>query len=264
MAKQIALVLVAFVAIVAIFVFVERAFSPTFQKCIATDSYVRCSAVLVKNYEASITALATIIIAAFTGTLWIATSHQAELTRRTLIADKRAFVFAAGIVGIYELDPLTGHYNWRVAPVWHNSGDTPTRQLRIYTDAWFGNTPLPANFDFTNIDPLQGPGGGMLGPKMSNNGGQAPHIPHQAALAPQDIVDIQNGRRFFFLWGWARYFSTLPDTPEHITRFCWRVFFTGDPFVFNPAVNPSSVTVHNLHLPQGNCADEECRLQGLG
>jgi hypothetical protein len=198
MAKLITLVLLAIVAIVAIFVFAERAFSPTFQQCVAThqnnkqtsasdenpfslkiaiNDYVRCSARLVKVYEASITALGTIIIAAFTGTLWIATSTQARLTREAFIADKRAFVFASGIQPLYEPDVTTGHFNWRVGPIWQNSGDTPTRGLRLYTDGLLSNVPIPATFDFNQIDLAARPGPGMLGPKMSSAGGQAPHMP---------------------------------------------------------------------------------------
>jgi hypothetical protein len=279
MAKLIVLVLVAFVAIAAIFIFAERAFSPTFRQCVAThqngasespsslkitvNDYVRCSARLVKVYEASIAALGTIIIAAFTGTLWIATSTQARLTREAFIADKRAFVFASGIQPLYEPDANTDHFNWRVGPIWQNSGDTPTQGLRIYTDGFLSNVPIPAKFDFNQIDPRALPGPGMLGPKMSSAGGQAPHMPGPG-LTPQDLLDIQNGRKFFYLWGWARYRDGLPGTPEHITRYCWRIICTGNPLLFNPLVDPTSVRFFNLHETRGNCADEECRLQGLG
>ena len=284
MAKPIIWVLLAIVAIGAIFVFVERAFSPTIQQCVATHQnnkqtsaadesafslkiamkdYVRCSARLVKVYEFSITALATIIIAAFTGTLWIATSTQARLTREAFIADKRAFVFASGIQSFYEPNVNTGHFNWRVGPVWQNSGDTPTRGLQIYTDGLLTNVPIPATFDFNQTDPAVPPGPGMLGPKMSSAGGQAPHMP-APGLTPHDLLDIQNGRRFLYLWGWARYRDGLPGTPEHITRYCWRIMCTGNPLLFNPLVDPNSVRFFNLYEARGNCADEECRLQGLG
>jgi hypothetical protein len=266
--------------------FVERTFSPVFQVCIekhkpsdekgvaeknktfgiavALDSNVRCTGEFIDANNGAITALATIVIAAFTGTLWIATSTQARLTREAFVADKRAFVFAKGIVGIYEADPVSGHFNWRVAPVWENSGDTPTRDLRIYTDGWFSNAPIPADFNFNTITPPVQPANGLLGPKVSNNGGQYPHFPHQAALTPQDILDVQTGRKFFYVWRWARYRDILPDTPEHITRFCWRVLFTGSPFAFNPLVNANGVTVSNHYENRGNCTDEECRSQGLG
>jgi hypothetical protein len=241
LSRQIALVIGAFIILVVVFVFLESTFSSTFQQCIAAheagtandhpsvfgitvDAYFRCTGSFVKSYEAAIGALGTIIIAAFTATLWIATSRQAELTREAFIADKRAFVFASGISPFYEPDPATSHFNWRIAPTWQNSGDTPTRALRIYTDCVFSNAPIPPTFDFNYVDPNSRPGmGNMLGPKMVSIGGQAPHLPHQTALTPQDILDIQNGRKFFYLWGWARYFDTLPGTREHSAesrRFC--------------------------------------------
>jgi hypothetical protein len=39
---------------------------------------------------------------------------------------------------------------------------------------------------------------------------------------------------------------------------------TGNPLLFNPLVDPNSVRFFNLYEARGNCADEECRLQGLG
>jgi hypothetical protein len=284
MGKQLCLLLTTFVIIVAACVFAERAFSPTFQQCIATHqddkqndateknssafgvivgSYTRCSVRLVKVYQAAITAVATLIIAAFTGTLWIATSRQAALTRDAFIADKRAFVFASGIQALYEPDTTTNHFNWRVGPIWQNSGDTPTRNMRLYTDGILTNVLMSPNFDFNQIDPAQPPGPGMLGPKMHSGGGQAPHMPGPG-LTPQDLLDIQAGRKFFYLWGWVRYSDTLPGTDEHLTRYCWRIICNGNPLIFNPLVDPNGVRFFNLYEARGNCADEECQLQGLG
>src|SRR5437870_1990535 len=153
MSKQIAFLLAIFVVLCALFVTAERTFSPSFQQCITTaeenpsafgvtvDSYVRCTVRILQSYEAVITALATIVIAAFTGTLWWATSKQAELTREALIADKRAFVFATGIHPLWER-PATGQYNWRFRPIWQNSGDTPTKDMTMHTSCELRNTLL--------------------------------------------------------------------------------------------------------------------------
>jgi hypothetical protein len=284
MPKQISLLLLTLVVLVATFVFAERTFSPTFQQCVATheadesgdspkenpsifgvtvDSYVRCSGSFVKTYESAIGAVATILIAAFTATLWVATSRQAELTREAFVADKRAFVFARGVTAFYEANSATSHFDWRAAPVWENSGDTPTRGLQIYTGSFFSNERMPENFDLRYVDPKFPAGTGMLGPKTTSPGGQAPRL-GSPGLTPQDIMEIQNGRKFFYLYGWARYRDTLPGTPEHITRFCWQIFFSGNPLAFNPIVDPNGVRIFNLYMPHGNCADEECQLQGLG
>ena len=87
-------------------------------------------------------------------------------------------------------------------------------------------------------------------------GGAAPLIP-AAPITPQDIIDAQNGRKFIYLWGWAKYFDVFPRTPEHITRFCWLILVAGDPLSFNPA-QPNSTTFATANHIEGNCADEEC------
>jgi hypothetical protein len=264
----------------AIFLVVERTSSPFFQSCIndqqnaksnsATKeqpasygtiltSYVNCSGRFIEGHSVGITALATIIIAAFTCTLWIATSQQAQLTREALVADKRAFVFPTGFRQYWELDQTSGHYNWRFRPVWRNNGDTPTKRMRLHVACELRNTPLPQNFDFnyvtTNI------GTGLLGPKYENEGGLAPMPPHQPAITAQDIIDVQNGRKFLYLMGWTRYFDVFPKTPERITRFCWIVIPNGNPLAFipnSPEGSPHALTFGYLHFPRGNCADEEC------
>ncbi len=121
MGRQIACLLVALFVVVAAFVGMARAFSPSFDQCIGkakadkqqtTDkegpallaetigSYVGCSGEYVEANKNVITALALIAIAAFTCTLWLATSRQALLTREALVADKKAFVFP---IGLYQI-----------------------------------------------------------------------------------------------------------------------------------------------------------------
>jgi hypothetical protein len=274
----------ALAILLGLFISCERFFSPSFKECIAKhqaynasdtakenpsgflgsiSAYVECTGDFVDKNNGSITALATIIIAAFTATLWRATTAQGKLAREAFIADKRAFVFASGTAPFYEPDATTGHFNWRIGVAWQNSGDTPTKQLRFYVDGFLTNIPITPTHDFNYIDSRAPPGPGMLGPKAPGVAGQAPHMPHQAALTPQDILDIQNGRKFFYLWGWARYFDTLPNTKEHITRFCWLIRVVGDPLLFNPAIDPHSLRFFNSYEGRGNCADEECISQGL-
>jgi hypothetical protein len=267
MPKQIAFLLAVFVVLCALFVVGERTFSTSFQQCIAAagenttafgvtvDSYVRCTGRFVKTYEAAITALATIIIAAFTGTLWVATSRQAELTREALIADKRAFVFATGFNGFWERSP-TGQYNWRFRPVWQNSGDTPTKDMRMHTSCELRNTPLPRDFDFDRAATQTGTG--LLPPRATNMGGLAP-MPPMAAITPQNLLDVQQGRQFLYLWGWVRYFDVFPNTKQHITRFCWMIVPIGDPFTYVPDDPQHTLRFDHIHNTEGNCADDECR-----
>ena len=255
----------------------ERSFSPTFQRCISGDNssrsdnptnespsdlnaqvsvYAQCSGRFLDLHGAGLTAIATIVIAAFTGTLWVATSRQAQLTREALIADKRAFVFPVDIVPQYDaLDPVTGEHNWRFRPAWRNSGDTPSKNLALYVDCELRNTPLPIGHNF--IETRQ-PGNGLLPPNSTMNGGAAPF---GNAITPQDILDVQANRKFLYLWGWARYYDVFPETPQHVTRFCWQIFSIGNPHAFVPGQNPSqpgSLIFTYIHFLQGNCADDEC------
>ena len=104
----------------------------------------RCSGEFIEANNAAITALATAIIAAFTITLWRATTEQGRLTKQALVADKRAFVYAINIFPTWEKDRFfTRNYNWRIRPEWKNSGETTTKGLRLYTDCIVRNTPLP-------------------------------------------------------------------------------------------------------------------------
>lgn len=177
------------------------------------------------------------------------------------MAGKRAFVFPTGVVALPESNAKTGSFDWRLVP--ENSGETPTRNLRIYTDYMLTNVPLPETFSFSQIDPEEPPAMAILGPKATSKGGIAPHSA-SPALTPQDILDIQSGQRFLYLWGWARYSDILPNTPERVTRFCWQIIADGNPLTFNPLLDPQGLRWSNIHQRRGNCADDECRWQGLG
>src|ERR1700722_12334002 len=97
MRKQAAVLLASLMAFLIVLIVVERTFSPTFQQCVGAASsasegdtkkekdssspsviysYVRCTGDFLNRSEGAVTAIATIIIAAFTCTLWLATSAQ--------------------------------------------------------------------------------------------------------------------------------------------------------------------------------------------
>jgi hypothetical protein len=275
MGRQIACLLVALFVVVAAFVGMARAFSPSFDQCIGkakadkqqtTDkegsarlaetigSYVGCSGEYVEANKNVITALALIAIAAFTCTLWLATSRQALLTREALVADKKAFVFPIGLYQSYEKDTATSFYNWRFKPNWRNSGDTPTRNLRLHVVCELRDTLLPANFDFDL--PNRNPQTGLLGPKFDSPFGVAPTPPYPAITA-QDVADVQQARKTLYLIGWVKYFDVFPGTPEHITRFCWQIMPEGDPYTFVPNDPNNALLFGYVHNFRGNSADNE-------
>jgi hypothetical protein len=203
----------------------------------------------------AITACASAVIAAFTATLWFATREQGKLTKETLIADKRAFVFAAGIKPEWQLK--NGYLHWTIRPVWQNTGDTPTRNLRICSDSELRDDVAPADYCF---ETKLSAGTGMLGPKAFNFGGAVPLAP-KPILSPEDLVGIRDGKKHFYMFGWAKYFDVFPNTFEHETRFSWQVFVVGDPWKLEPDDQGgyrSHIAFSYINLRTGNCADEEC------
>lgn len=224
-----------------------------YEKCPEYDalSYVLWTIVsFLDRHNGSILAAATVAIAYFTYILSEANIRQTELTKEVMVADRRAFAFADNLSIVPENDDLTGRVNWRFQIQWMNSGETPTKKIRLYNTVELRSTPLDPGFDFTKT--RVSPGTGLIPPKSTKLSGIAPHI-DEAAITPDDIENIQAGRLCLYIWGWARYFDVFPGTAEHITRYCWRIFPIGNAFL-----DPSNLSFASQHHTEGNCADDEC------
>lgn len=183
--------------------------------------------------------------------------RAADIARDAMVAGERAFVFATQVNSFWELDQGTGLYHWRFRPTWQNSGDTPTKIMTIHTECVLRDTPLPLGFNF-NYPTNEIGTGGLIPPKITHMGGL---VPRSAAISPQDILDVQAGRKYLYLWGWARYNDVFPGTPQHITRFCWSLVPVGDPRAYSPGSkpgDPGSLTFDFIYHAEGNCADDEC------
>jgi hypothetical protein len=181
--------------------------------------------------------------------------RSGDIARDAMIAGERAFVFAVNVRGLFERNPATKQYHWRFRPLWKNFGDTPTRDQRMHTRCEVRTTGLPAGFDFDY--PTTEVGRGLLPPNSDGLGGQAPLLPHPG-ISPQDILDVQAGKKYIYLWGWIRYRDVFPNTPQRITRFCWMITVSGNPTTFDPTVDANSVGFSTVLHTEGNCADEEC------
>jgi hypothetical protein len=252
--------------------------SKSFQACIESESqranqtkdqgssvlsvpiiYRDCLGHFVTENDPAITAISTFVIAIFTLVLAGITDRQARLTKEALIADKRAFVYADGCSPLWEIDPATKQYHWRFRPNWHNSGDTPTKHMRMHVECELRNSPMPRGFDFKRV--FTNIGTGLLPPRTGSPGGLAP-MPPNAAITPQDLLDAQQGRKFIYFWGWVKYFDVFPGTPEHVTRFCWVFTPVGDPMAYVPGTagqppTPGTLSFPYVHHTEGNSADED-------
>jgi hypothetical protein len=185
-----------------------------------------------------------------------AAEKSGEIARDAMIAGERAFVFTTGTMPFWELDAATKLYHWRFRPNWTNSGDTPTKKMTMHTECMLRDSVLPLGFEFDY--PTTETGTALIPPNTSAGGGLAPRYP-APAITPQDILDVQAGKKFLYFMGWAKYFDVFPDTPQHITRFCWQLLPLGDPFAYDPSVTPQNLTFPNIYHHEGNCADDECQ-----
>jgi hypothetical protein len=163
----------------------------------------------------------------------------------------RAFVFKRQIDLVPTFDNTGKIAQWRIAPLWENSGATPTKSLKIVMDCPAGS------FDFSGR-PIKCPISDFLSarPYYSRFLG-----PHQAshdegscdAKTPAEIAVIPDHR--FFMWGYARYTDVFGD--EHKTRFCQGVILSGE------ATMAGSLNVESVIADGGNCTDEICDEQDL-
>jgi hypothetical protein len=184
-----------------------------------------------------------------------ASEKSADIARDAMVAGERAFVFTTGALAYWTFDPITKLYEWRFRPNWKNSGDTPTKNMTMHTECELRTTPLPPGFNFDY--PTTEIGKALIPPNTGTAGGIAPR-PSLPAISPQDILDVQAGNKILYFYGWAKYFDVFPETPQHITRFCWQLTPLGDSFAYDPKADPQSLTFPNLYHTEGNCADDEC------
>lgn len=213
-------------------------------------------------------AVFTIALTGFTGLLVIVGGKQARLTRETLINTQRAFVFATGFQPLYDpperkasieggSDVEKMDYIWRFRPHWQNSGDTPTKDFISHTRCELRDSILPPGFDFDYSTEQKG--GGLIGPHFTVMGGLAPQQP-SPGITTKDILDVQAGRKHLYLWGWARYFDVFPNTPRHISRFCWFITPTGNPLTYHAGQLPSepdALMWNFVHHFEGNNTSDE-------
>jgi hypothetical protein len=180
MLKQFLFFLVLALLLLGVSIVSEKLLSPGFDGCVNSNirsqqytsnrdnppnilstvaAYADCSGYFLNRNGAGITALATIVIAAFTGTLWRAASLQASLAEASIVAGNRAYVSATGLSPVWEQPCGTnGPYFWRFRPNWENSGSTPTKEAKFYVSGELINSALPLGFDFTQMSSPYGTG----------------------------------------------------------------------------------------------------------
>jgi len=211
---------------------------------------------LAKEAHQEIITIATVIIAFFTIILGTYTVVLAASTkqlvfeaRRASVHQLRAYVFVKEVKFLSHLDLETRKIFWSLKPVWENSGSTFTKDLFLNVNWYIETGPLPEDFKFppggTNYDIRS-----LMGPR-STVGGAEIHVTGAV------LAEVQQGKKHFYMWGWAKYNDLFEGTPDRVTKFCYHVQFRGDPArAFDSKMNPAEFIFN--HYRKHNCADDEC------
>jgi hypothetical protein len=191
-----------------------------------------------------------VVIAAFTAFLAVFTwllvrvgGRQARLARDTLIV-QRAFVFVRNVILAANLDPNTEEVKrWLASVEWENSGQTPTRNLRIMINSAVRAEVLPDGYDFPDFEFGEMPT--LIGPHASIRS-------KELEITVEQLDEVKEETAHFYVWGWAEYDDVFPRTPRHRTEFCYKWTVGGDLGI--PSRMTAKYTLHHEH----NGADEEC------
>lgn len=172
-----------------------------------------------------------------------------NVTRDLGIVSARAYVHYDSIRWISHRNIVTGQLVWRLRPAWKNTGATPTRSLRIFAGYPVRSEPLPTNFEFSE------PPDSAI-PTLIEPGGRIESGFYD--LLAEDLLAVQRGEKYLYVWGVAVYRDIFPNTPKRVTRFC--LFATnvmGNPMnEWNAETN--QVDINFSHYERNNCADEDC------
>ena len=171
-----------------------------------------------------------------------------QINREGLVASNRAYVVFRGLNltgSINNDDPSLSRF--QINPVWENVGNTPTRNMTIYT-----NPAKPILHPILDMAMPKTPdiSAGMLAPHATGMGSST-HV------TGADLLAIRDGKLRMYMWGWARYHDVFDATAERLSRFCIIVSsFQGDPNV------PGEAAVSGPPCgPYGDnyeCTDAEC------
>lgn len=185
--------------------------------------------------------------------------RAANIAKDSLIVGNGAFVFVPDYAVDWHVDPENPDgdiVSWAFRPFWQNSGNTPTKNMMTMVAAELLPDPIDANFDFTKT--VTSPHPALIGPRSGIRGGSA------RDFSVADLEDVAAGKRYLYLWGCATYDDVFQGTKGHITRYCITLGVGGD-LRTRPGPDGKIKALFNFgHHVRGNCADDECRIQGLG
>jgi hypothetical protein len=164
-----------------------------------------------------------------------AVRRAADVSQRNAAATQRAFVYLGALEWSEAGNVL------RVAPIWTNSGTTPTRGLRVSTNWKASHGEIAGDFAYTYVRP---PEHLFLGPGARAEFGTV-YFPMR------DVQAALDERMFLYVWGRATYEDLFEGTRPHFFEFCYRVEVHGSA--------PNNLSVSFTQYGLRNRCDEEAQ-----
>jgi hypothetical protein len=175
------------------------------------------------------------------------------ISRRSAIAAERALIDVqrALMVG-QSVQVYPGVRNemviaFRMEVLFTNAGNTVAKNFIGNTTVAVFDGQMPDSFNYPDRGAVQ-PLRGVCGPRVT--------MVFPAEIAIQDIVDIQQGRKEGFVYGWVEYNDIFEATRRRRTEYCAKIRVVGDPHTSRPIGNPSPLSFE-VYGPY-NGTDEDC------
>jgi hypothetical protein len=176
--------------------------------------------------------------------------ESTDIARVSMIASERAYVHHGDMRWTSHLNITSQTIYWRLQAGWNNSGNTPTRGLRLWTEWLLQDKELPEDhvFDIPSnakfVPAMLAPGANTIGRRFNISG--------------EDLAAVAAGTKHLYLWGRATYKSVFPESGEHVTDFCRKATnITGNPkLAWDKTTN--NVGIEFMAIGWQNCSDEDC------
>jgi hypothetical protein len=174
-----------------------------------------------------------------------------NIAKLSMIAGQRAYVHFDGMRWNSHFNPEEKRYWWNIRPAWRNGGNTPTRGLKVYVKYEFRDDELPIDYTFPTEESVTFPSATISQGSAIEGGSFTP--------SGSDLLDVKEGRKRLYVWGYAAYRDVFADTDDHITKFCVEAAqITGDPLLgYDKDTN--IVDIRFAGYRRHNCQDEECQ-----
>lgn len=164
-----------------------------------------------------------------------AAKESADVAKDTLVLTQRAFVRVSNFPWVWRPDTdRPGKVFYDISPIIENGGNTPTVGMTINVNSQLMDAEMPEDFTFPYTDAT---GTSLIGAHQTV-------AASRAIIHDDDLLKVQKGEKFFYIWGDITYRDVFKGTPIHTTEFCTQIILVlGDPLDPKDPNNPKGTSV---------------------